>query len=150
MVSGKSLSLLLLTCCWLGAQNLPEDPVMKARTQRAQAQGISEADLPAVPRSIMAPPPLPPPEIHLKDARGARAPKSQVKLKPTMASAKSRRASSRHQQGIARAKPTARVRKKAAPEGKAVAVRGKHAAAPARSGKKPGKRAPKAARKGKA
>ena len=45
--------------CFLGAQTL-EDPVMKARLLRAEAQGIEEADLPPVPRGVMEPPPLPP------------------------------------------------------------------------------------------
>jgi len=46
-----------------------EDPVMRARAQRASAQGISEGDLPPVPRGIIEPPPLPPPEAHVKDTR---------------------------------------------------------------------------------
>jgi hypothetical protein len=49
----------------------PEDPVLRARAQRATAQGISEGDLPAVPRGIIEPPPLPPPEAHVKDTRKA-------------------------------------------------------------------------------
>jgi hypothetical protein len=57
----------------LEAQALPDDPVMKARSQRAQAQGIDEADLPPVPRNITEPPPLPPPEIHVKDTPGGQA-----------------------------------------------------------------------------
>jgi hypothetical protein len=40
---------------------------MRARAQRSQAQGIDEQDLPAVPKGILEPPPLPPPEIHAKD-----------------------------------------------------------------------------------
>jgi hypothetical protein len=60
--------LLFTVGCFLGAQSLQEDPVMKARLQRSQAQGIDEADLPPVPRGIMVPPPLPPPEIHAKDS----------------------------------------------------------------------------------
>jgi hypothetical protein len=67
---------LLTLGCLLGAQALPDDPVMRARSQRAQAQGIDEADLPPVPRSITEPPPLPPPEIHAKDTPGARVAKS--------------------------------------------------------------------------
>ena len=77
MVFAKRLSLFFVACSFLGAQQLAEDPVMKARTQRALAQGISEADLPPVPRSIMEPPPLPPPETHLKDSRGAHVPKAE-------------------------------------------------------------------------
>jgi hypothetical protein len=57
----------------LAAQGPSEDPVMKARAQRAAAQGISEADLPPVPKGIVEPPPLPPPEIHPRDTRGYKA-----------------------------------------------------------------------------
>ena len=64
----KRLSLLALVGVFAGAQQLPDDPVMKARAQRAQTQGISEADLPPVPRAILEPPPLPPPELHVKDS----------------------------------------------------------------------------------
>ena len=50
-----------------------EDPVLQARAQRASAKGIAEDDLPPVPRSIMEPPPLPPPELHPRDMKGSRA-----------------------------------------------------------------------------
>ncbi|GLH75039.1 hypothetical protein GETHLI_35420 [Geothrix limicola] len=51
-----------------------EDPVLRARAQRASSQGISEGDLPPVPRGIVEPPPLPPPEAHVKDTpRGKKA-----------------------------------------------------------------------------
>ena len=56
-----------------------EDPVLRARAQRASAQGISEGDLPPVPRGIVEPPPLPPPEAHVKDNRKARRAKGKVK-----------------------------------------------------------------------
>ena len=56
-----------------------EDPVLRARAQRASAQGISEGDLPPVPRGIVEPPPLPPPEAHVKDNRKARKVKDKVK-----------------------------------------------------------------------
>lgn len=49
------------------------DPVLQARYQRASAQGISEDDLPPVPKSIVEPPPLPPPELHPRDQKGSRA-----------------------------------------------------------------------------
>ncbi|MDE3245340.1 MAG: hypothetical protein KGN80_04575 [Acidobacteriota bacterium] len=55
------------------AFQVPEDPVLKARTQRAQAQGISEGDLPPVPRTITEPPPLPAPETNYKDTRRGRS-----------------------------------------------------------------------------
>jgi hypothetical protein len=51
------------------------DPVIAARSQRAAALGVSEDDLPPVPRSIIEPPPLPPPEIHPKDLRPRRGAK---------------------------------------------------------------------------
>ena len=68
----KRLSLVLVTCASLSAQDLPQDPVMKARSERARSQGLREADLPAVPRGILEPPPLPPPETNHKDTRAGR------------------------------------------------------------------------------
>lgn len=56
-----------------------EDPVMRARAQRAAAQGPSEGDLPPVPRGIVEPPPLPPPEAHVKDTRKGRRAKGKAK-----------------------------------------------------------------------
>ena len=56
-----------------------EDPVLRARSQRALAQGISEGDLPPVPRGIVEPPPLPPPEAHVKDSRKGRRSKGKLK-----------------------------------------------------------------------
>ena len=72
----KKWGSLLICGCFLGAQSPTDDPVMRARSQRAQAQGIDEADLPPVPRAVMEPPPLPPPEIHAKDSPQARAAKT--------------------------------------------------------------------------
>jgi hypothetical protein len=62
----RKWGLALTMGCLLGAQTV-DDPVMKARVARAEAQGIEEADLPPVPRGVTEPPPLPPPEIHAKD-----------------------------------------------------------------------------------
>lgn len=62
----------------VAAQSLPEDPVLKARTQRAQSQGIKEGDLPPVPRTVQEPPPLPAPEAHPKDGRRGKAAAKQV------------------------------------------------------------------------
>ncbi len=59
--------------CFVGAQATVEDPVMKTRLQRAQAQGIEESDLPPVPKGVMEPPPLPPPDTHPKDLPHAKA-----------------------------------------------------------------------------
>lgn len=55
------------------AFQIPDDPVVNARAQRAAAQGISEGDLPAVPRTIAEPPPLPAPETNYEDTRKGRA-----------------------------------------------------------------------------
>jgi hypothetical protein len=75
----KRLSLLMVVGVFACARQLPEDPVMKARAQRAQAQGINEADLPPVPRSVLEPPPLPAPELHLKDSRQGRSGKAHAR-----------------------------------------------------------------------
>ena len=56
-----------------------EDPVLRARTQRAAALGVAEGDLPPVPRGIVEPPPLPPPEAHVKESRKGRKAKGKVK-----------------------------------------------------------------------
>lgn len=61
----------------------PDDPVLRARAQRASAQGIADGDLPPVPRGIVEPPPLPPPEAHVKDDRKARRAKGKVKRAKT-------------------------------------------------------------------
>lgn len=54
-----------------------DDPVMRVRAQRAAAQGVSDGDLPPVPRGIVEPPPLPPPEAHVRDTpRGKAAAKA--------------------------------------------------------------------------
>jgi len=66
----RELIYIIFLSCFLGAQtfSFQDDPVMKIRTQRSQNQGVSEFDLPPVPRSVMEPPPLPLPEVHIKDA----------------------------------------------------------------------------------
>ena len=76
----KMWGVLLTLGGFLGAQALPDDPVMKARSQRAQAQGIDEADLPPVPRAILEPPALPPPETHAKDLPHPRVTKADQAL----------------------------------------------------------------------
>ncbi len=65
-----------------------EDPVLRARAKRASAQGISEGDLPPVPRGIVEPPPLPPPEAHVKDSRKGKKAKAKAKAKKGKTSAK--------------------------------------------------------------
>lgn len=69
MVILKGLSVLLVTGAVLGNAQMPDDPVMRARAQRAQAQGVAEDDLPPLPKAVVEPPPLPPPEQHVKDSR---------------------------------------------------------------------------------
>lgn len=78
-----------------------EDPVMRARAQRASAQGIAEGDLPPVPRGIVEPPPLPPPEAHVKDTRKGRRAKKRVVRKRGKAAVK---------KGTAKRPPAARPR----------------------------------------
>lgn len=68
----RTLAITLLLGEMAFAFQVPEDPVLKARTQRAQAQGISDGDLPPVPRAISEPPPLPAPETNYKDTRRGR------------------------------------------------------------------------------
>jgi len=70
-----------------------EDPVMKARAQRAAAQGVSEGDLPPVPRGIIEPPPLPPPEAHVKDTRKGKRAAGKVKHRRGKAGSKKGRGS---------------------------------------------------------
>ena len=69
----RTVAIMLLVGEMSFAFQVPEDPVLKARTQRAQAQGISEGDLPPVPRAISEPPPLPAPETNYKDTRKGKA-----------------------------------------------------------------------------
>jgi hypothetical protein len=63
----------------IASASAQEDPVLRARAQRASAQGISEGDLPPVPRGIVEPPPLPPPEAHVKDSRKGRKVKARAR-----------------------------------------------------------------------
>ena len=101
---------------------------MKARLQRSQAQGIDEADLPAVPNRILLPPPLPPPEIHAKDSpqprvakvrrRGAKAARAGKRTRgaapvEAVASAKAPRAA-RSSRPARQPKPLAKVARKTA------------------------------------
>ena len=73
MTSWKCLGAAILIASVLSAQQVTEDPVMKARSQRSVAADGGEGDLPPVPRGILEPPPLPPPVMHVKDTRGYRA-----------------------------------------------------------------------------
>ncbi|MDR2562190.1 MAG: hypothetical protein LBC63_10545 [Holophagales bacterium] len=47
----------------------PSDPVLKAKAIRALENG---KDLPPIPRGLIEPPPLPPPELHSHDIRKSR------------------------------------------------------------------------------
>lgn len=82
----------------LAASSLPqEDPVLRARAQRAAAQGLQDGDLPPVPKGIVEPPPLPPPEAHVKDTRKGRKVKGKVKAGKPGAKKKSTKAGSKKQ-----------------------------------------------------
>jgi len=93
MRHARRIGLVLTTLALAGSsQPAPSngDPVTEARNQRAAALGISEGDLPPVPKGIAEPPPLPPPEIHPKDARrSARKGGKKVVKKKGAAKAKS-------------------------------------------------------------
>lgn len=69
----RTVAIMVLLGGIASAFQVPEDPVLKARSQRAQALGVSEGDLPPVPRTISEPPPLPPPETNYKDTRKGKA-----------------------------------------------------------------------------
>jgi len=73
MIHPRLLGTFVIALGLAAAPQSTEDPVMRARAQRAQAGG--EQDLPPVPRVVLEPPPLPAPEIHIKDTRGYRASK---------------------------------------------------------------------------
>ena len=88
MAALRKSIVLVLGCLFLGAQVPADDPVLKARAERAAAQGIADGDLPPVPRGIVEPPPLPPPETHLKDTRQGRLAKTRKKSGKASKSAK--------------------------------------------------------------
>ncbi len=75
----RALFISSLALSLVASTQAQEDPVLRARAQRASAQGISDGDLPPVPRGIVEPPPLPPPEAHVKDSRKTRKAKGKVK-----------------------------------------------------------------------
>lgn len=88
VISSLALSL-------VAAARPAEDPVMKARAQRAAAQGVADGDLPPVPRGVVEPPPLPPPEAHVKDTRKARRAKARAAKRKGRAPAKKQGAAAR-------------------------------------------------------
>jgi hypothetical protein len=107
--------------CLVAAQTVVDDPVMKARSQRAAAQGIQEEDLPPVPRSVMEPPPLPPPEIHAKDLPQSKATKSAKRGKRTAAKPGKRGKATAGAPGGKRVRSSAAPRAKGAPPAKRAA-----------------------------
>ena len=98
----RTAAIMLLVGEMVFAFQVPDDPVLKARTERAQAQGISEGDLPPVPRAIAEPPPLPAPETNYKDTR-----KGKSARRSRSAHSKKGRRSTKH-----RAHPVTKHRKK--------------------------------------
>jgi hypothetical protein len=75
----RALFISSLALSLVASTQAQEDPVLRARAQRASALGIAEGDLPPVPRGIVEPPPLPPPEAHVKDTRRSRRVKAKVR-----------------------------------------------------------------------
>ena len=63
------------------AAQVPEDPVLRARGERGLSANLSDGDLPPVPRTVSEPPPLPPPETHVKDMRGYRHSRRRIKIR---------------------------------------------------------------------
>jgi len=98
MKCSKILGIAALASVSLWAQQAVDDPVLKARAQRAEAQGIGDADLPPVPRGVTEPPPLPPPEIHGKDVR-------HPKGKAVQSAKASKRSSSKKHRGAVKPAP---------------------------------------------
>ncbi|MBI3130982.1 MAG: hypothetical protein HYZ13_06460 [Acidobacteria bacterium] len=85
----RHVSFITLVATGLVAQTLPqEDPVMRARAQRAALS--LEGDLPPVPRGVIEPPPLPPPDTHPKDLRGSRGKARNAKARKATSKLKSR------------------------------------------------------------
>ncbi len=133
MVPSRNVCLcLFLGCALLAAQVPGDDPVMKARSERAKAQGVAEGDLPPLPKGILEPPPLPPPETHIKDTpRGARAARAKV----------SKASKGRHGKAGKRAKAESTTpRAKAEPTAKRAKAAPKTSQRPAKGGRKSSKK----------
>ncbi len=90
-----------LAFCLVASGQAPQDPVMKVRAQRAAAQGVDDGDLPALPRGIVEPPPLPPPEAHVRDTRkgrkASRRKRGKARAREAGHSRKAKAARARHQ-----------------------------------------------------
>jgi len=86
------------TICFTALAQSPDpvDPVLKAKAMRALENG---KDLPPIPRGLIEPPPLPPPELHSHDIRKGRGVVSKSKKPaaklPTGAAQKSQAASTK-------------------------------------------------------
>ncbi|MCE1229225.1 MAG: hypothetical protein LWX11_07040 [Firmicutes bacterium] len=93
----------------LAAQAPSEDPVMKARAQRAAA---GDEDLPPVPRTVMEPPPLPAPETHVRDTRGYKASRHRSRKKGKAVTKKAPSSRSKASKAPATKKPSAAKKKK--------------------------------------
>lgn len=139
---------LLLGCALLAAQVPGDDPVMKARAERAKAQGVEEGDLPPLPKGILEPPPLPPPETHVKDTpRGART----ARVKASKAVKGKRAKGGRHAKGESearrgKAEPESEVRSAKAESGSRKGKAGKVGKAP-KTHKQPAKGGRKSSKK---
>jgi len=90
------------TICFVALAQSPDpvDPVLKAKAQRALENG---RDLPPIPRGLIEPPPLPPPELHSHDIRKGRG--SAARYKKPVAKAAS---GSTQKSQAAGAKPAAK------------------------------------------
>lgn len=60
----RSCFLLVALAFQLGAQQPVDDPVLRARAAREKSGIANEGDLPPVPKGVLEPPPLPPPEAY--------------------------------------------------------------------------------------
>ena len=95
--------LLVGTVLFAQAQNAATDPVLRARAQR------SSQDLPPVPRGLIDPPHLPPPEMHTHDISKARRKAPPPKARPkASAPAKKPMANSQVKKPATGAKPVAK------------------------------------------
>ena len=109
MTSWKRPGAVLLIVGVLSAQQAVQDPVVKIRSQRAAS---GEGDLPPVPRAILEPPALPPPETHVKDTAGWRASRAARKVRGKAASRTASRTSKKVVKGRATASPAKKVPRK--------------------------------------
>ena len=79
-----------LAICFIAPQAFAQgvdsaDPVLTARAKRVEGNG---RDLPPVPKGLIEPPPLPPPEMHTHDIRKSRVQARPAAKKPAATPAK--------------------------------------------------------------